>query len=61
MKLTEIQSDLNEAGKFITDRQVYKIMRRLGIKHVGARQNPQQYPANAAARILKHFGIKRTK
>lgn len=36
---------------------LYIYFKRLGIKPVGARQRPQNYPDDAADRVLKHLGL----
>lgn len=39
---------------------LYTNLRRLGIEPVGARQRPQRYPSDTAARILSHLGFEKT-
>ncbi len=45
------------AVKPASRRQVVRYLNALEISPVGARQRPQNYPDDAANRILKHLGL----
>lgn len=57
MNVETILNTLSEHGKEVTTVSVFRYLSRLGIKPVGVRQRPQNYPDDAAARILAHLGI----
>lgn len=58
MTIHEIQREIRPF-KRVSIRQLQNYMRSLRIRHVGARQCPQQYPDTAPYQILKHLGITR--
>lgn len=43
--------------KSVTRRQVFRYFKACKIQPLGARQRPQQYPADAASRIKLHLGF----
>lgn len=59
MSATTIQTVLSEINrvKQVGRAQLYIYLRDLGIKPVGARQRPANYPADTTNRILTHLGI----
>jgi hypothetical protein len=36
---------------------LYRVMKRLKIKPLAARQRPQRYPAGTSGKVLKHLGF----
>jgi hypothetical protein len=42
-------------------RQLQRLIADLAIKPVGARQRPQPYPSDTAARVLTHLGLAQDK
>jgi len=48
---------MRKSGKSIGPARLYQLLNQLDIQPAGARQRPQQYPADAAERLLNHFGI----
>jgi hypothetical protein len=50
-------AELKKAGKPLNKSRLYELLVDLGIKPVGARQRPQQYPPDTAERILQHLGF----
>ena len=44
--------------KPVSRRQVARYLKNFEIRPVGRRQNPQNYPDDAAKRILQEFGLK---
>lgn len=57
MTFTEIKNQLSEAGKPVADVQIYRYMRRLGIKSIGVKQIPRRYPDDSARKILAELGM----
>ena len=57
MTLQSICGQLESAGKPAHLKTVHNYLRTLKIKPLGARQRPQNYPADSAARILQHLGL----
>lgn len=57
MTFQTIKDDLASAGKPASDAQVFRYMRRLKIKPVGALTIPRQYPDTASDDILRHLGL----
>lgn len=55
MKINEIMEAVSTV-KPCSRAQVYRHIAALKIEPIGARQRPQQYPANSAQRILEHLG-----
>ena len=56
----EVREELKQY-KPLSRESIYTNIRALGIKPVGARQRPQLYPPDTAARILKRYGFAATK
>jgi hypothetical protein len=44
----------------ISRRQLLRHMSKAGVKPIGARQRPQNYPDDAAKRVLAHLGLNGT-
>jgi len=59
MTIGYIQTILKNAGLPCSKAQVYRDLSELGIEQT-TRQRPARYPDNAATRILRHRGIKKT-
>ena len=57
MTIQQILAALRTKKKNLTRRQLYRYLGNLNIKPVGFRQRPQQYPDDAPARVLTHFGL----
>lgn len=59
MTVTEITKEVSQV-KRVSPRQVYRYLRDFEIEPVSLRrrQMPQQYPDDAAARILAELGLK---
>lgn len=57
MTFQEIHEALREAGKPVSDPQLYRYMRRFGVKPEGALQIPRRYPAQSAASIIRGLGL----
>jgi hypothetical protein len=56
MTTKQIHKHLRGAGKPIGVAQLYRLFNRLEIKPLGIAR-PQNYPDDAPARILKHWGL----
>lgn len=57
--MTTIQTILSELNRVkpCTRQNLYVYLGQLGIKPLGVRQRPQQYPADTASRVLAHLGF----
>jgi hypothetical protein len=57
--MTTIQTILAELNqvKPCTRQNLYVYLGKLGIKPLGVRQRPQNYPPDTAARVLSHLGF----
>lgn len=51
----QIQTDLAAAGKPSSAAQVRRYLKKLEIQTKGARQRPQKYAPDSAARIIAHL------
>jgi len=52
-QITSVVADKKPLSK----RQIYRCLVSLAIRPIGIRQRPQQYPADAADRILQALGL----
>jgi hypothetical protein len=57
MTIYEVLKEIKPHKGKITRRQCYRYMDACQIRPLGARQRPQQYPADTAGRILAHLGF----
>ena len=57
MTIDEIFRTVKKSGKSISRPQFYRLVDKLGIKPLAARQRPQQYQDTSAELILKHYGL----
>lgn len=57
MTSNQIKAALRKAGKKVGTTRLYQYFNQFDIQPLGARQRPQQYPADAADRILRHLGF----
>ena len=57
MTTAQILKAVRKGGKQIAIAHFYNLAPKLGIRPAGARQRPQQYPADSAERLLIHFGL----
>ena len=60
MTLVDLQKALRAGGKPVKSAQVFRYVMRFGIKPIGIRQRPQQYPDDSARRILAGLGLEPT-
>ena len=60
MKIDQIIATLTKYGKTLKTCQLYRHLKRAGIKPVGARQRPQKYPADTALRLAQYLGLELT-
>ena len=57
MTFQQIHEALAAAGKPVSQVQLYRYMRRFGVKPEGALQIPRRYPAQSAATIIAGLGL----
>jgi hypothetical protein len=55
--ISEIQKQLADRGKTVVTRQIYRYFYVCGIKPVGVRQHPRQYPDDSGDQILSYLGF----
>ena len=56
MTITQIHAEVSRARQ-VTLRQLWRWVKITGIKPLGIRQRPQQYPDDAADTILRALGL----